>query len=362
MIKNTHLWLGSYITQSIRRMFIQRPKKAIHIMFCIVDHFEPRWDKVGLEKEVERTDSWIREASAILKKHLDADKRHPKYTLFYPIDEFTPEVFKKISEFCESELGEIEVHLHHSNDTADSLRKKLEDAKTAFAQYGHLSRDQTGNQIQYGFVHGNWALDNSRKDGAWCGVNNELEILNNTGCYADFTLPSAPSDTQTSKVNSVYYAKDDPLKPKSHNTGKDVTVGIKQDGDLMIIQGPLALNWKRKKFYILPKIENGSITLNNPPAPDRIDLWVDQHICVKGRPEWIFVKVHTHGAQDQNLTDVFFRNLDFMFGYLEQKYNDGVNYNLHYVTAREMYNIIKAAEADVPGAPEQYKDFLLTLR
>jgi hypothetical protein len=40
-------------------------------------------------------------------------------------------------------------------------------------------------------------------------------------------------------------------------------------------------------------------------------------------------------------------------------YNDGTNYVLHYVTAREVYNIIKAAEAGMQGDPGQYRDYIL---
>ncbi len=217
---------------------------------------------------------------------------------------------------------------------------------------------KSDNTIKSGFIHGNWALDNSREDGRWCGVNNELEVLRDTGCYADFTLPSAPSDTQTRKINSIYYAKDTP-RPKSHDIGFDVKIGIVPAGDLMIIQGPLALNWKRRKWGILPKLENGEISLNNPPTAERIDLWIKQRIGVKGRQGWIFVKVYTHGAQDDNLKDEHFRNLDSMFGYLETRYNDGTNYRLHYVTAREMYNIVKAAEAGEGGEPGEYRDYVL---
>jgi hypothetical protein len=40
-----------------------------------------------------------------------------------------------------------------------------------------------------------------------------------------------------------------------------------------------------------------------------------------------------------------------MHEHLESVYNDGKNYVLHYVTAREMYNIVKAAEAGKSGDP-----------
>src|SRR6202043_585670 len=103
-------------------------------------------------------------------------------------------------------------------------------------------RHRRTGEVAYGFVHGNWALDNSRPDGRWCGVNNELDILRQTGCYADFTLPSYPSPTQTRKINSIYYATDDPARPKSHDRGINVGSAPRPANSLMLIQGPLALN------------------------------------------------------------------------------------------------------------------------
>lgn len=51
--------------------------------------------------------------------------------------------------------------------------------------------------------------------------------------------------------------------------------------------------------------------------------------------------------------------IDDMFTYLENNYNDGENYVLHYVNSREMYNIVKAAEDDKDGNPNQYRDYIL---
>lgn len=349
-------------------------ERLLHIMFCIADHFEPRWENASIEKETERTDTWIKKYTAVAQRHRDSYGNIAKHSFFYPTDEYTPKVFSKIADFCRSGFGEIELHLHHDNDTQNSLHKKLGQGKKLLSDLGMLSKDRETGEIKYGFIHGNWSLGNSRKDGRWCGVNNELTVLKESGCYADFTLPSAPSETQTQKINSIYYAKDTGA-PKPHNKGVDVKVmGLLRrpdvaqgllamtEKDLMIIQGPLALNWKKRKFGIFPKIENAEITLKNPPISDRVDLWIRQRISVKGRPEWIFVKVHTHGAQDQNLTDEYFNNLDIMFTYLEKKYNDGKKYQLHYVTAREIYNIIKAAEAGEKGDPSQFRDYLLESR
>ena len=48
-----------------------------------------------------------------------------------------------------------------------------------------------------------------------------------------------------------------------------------------------------------------------------------------------------------------------MHEYLTTQYNDGTLYKLHYVTAREMYNIIKAAERGLTGDPSQYRDLII---
>ena len=48
-------------------------------------------------------------------------------------------------------------------------------------------------------------------DGRYCGVNDELTVLRETGCYADFTMPAAPDVSQTRTINAIYYAADDPL-------------------------------------------------------------------------------------------------------------------------------------------------------
>ena len=369
MYKNIDIWLPSYIKQCLRRD--GKFSGMRHIVFCVVDHFEPKWGSAAQGAAATRVDAWVERYPGLAKSHQDSDGRFPQHSFFYPIEEYEEEYLDKIAKLCKRGFGEVEIHLHHDNDTPDGLREKIEKGKKDFQRHGLLAKDKNSNEIRFGFIHGNWALDNSRKDGRWCGVNNELLILKELGCFADFTLPSAPSDTQTRKINSIYYAKDDPNKPKSHDTGVDVAVAsyaaheaaqgaaatpkeaklqYREEG-LMIIQGPLALNWKKRR------IENGEVTHLNPPTNDRAELWVKQYIHVKGKDDWSFVKVHTHGAQEKNLDCLLGRPMHDMYDYLETKYNDGKNFKLHYVTAREMYNIVKAAEAGEKGEPGEYRDY-----
>jgi len=356
--KNMFIWLPDYVRQGVGNR--AKHDGPMHIMFCFVDHYEPGWQSPGFEVERERVARWCQAYPVLAKGHRDADGQYPKHCFFYPEEEYREEHLHALSELCAQGFGEIEIHLHHDQDTEEGLRAKM----TGFIDklmhvHGVLPKESDSGPAKFAFIHGNWALDNSRPDGRWCGIDNELEVLRDLGCYADFTLPSAPSDTQTAKINSIYYAADDPHRPKSHNRGVDVEVGKAPSGDLMIIQGPLGLNWKRRKLGIFPRIENADIRRSSPPTPDRIDRWIKAHVHVKGRPEWCFVKIHTHGTQEEDMETLLGKPVDDMYHDLEQRYNDGSRYVLHYVTAREMYNIVKAAEDGHAGNPNDFRDYIL---
>jgi hypothetical protein len=329
----------------------------VHVLFCLVDHYEPDVGGAALEEQLRRVDRWVAEYPRLAGRHRDADGRPPRYTFFYPAEAYQPQVLERLAALCRGGWGEVEVHLHHDGDTSETLTGKLAQAKDDFARHGLLARERGTGRVRFGFVHGNWALDNSRPDGRWCGVNDELSVLQRAGCYADFTLPSAPSAAQTRTINRLYYAVDDPAKPKSHDTGIEAAVGGAANGGLLMVQGPLTLNWARRKYGLLPRIENGELSASNPPAPQRADLWIGEAIGVQGRPEWVFVKVYAHGAKPANADVLLGPAMDAMFGDLERRYNDGGEFQLHYVTARELYNIVKAAEAGQAGSPAGYRDY-----
>lgn len=355
--KHMHLWLGHYLKRKLKsKPSVKGPK---HIMFCFVDHYEPMWGKnISYEQECARVERWHTDYPKVAKKFKDADGCYPKHSFFYPEEEYRKEHLDKITDLCAQGLGEIEIHLHHNNDTSDNLRKTLEGfTELLHENHGAFVRNEKTGKLQYTFIHGNWCLDNSRPDGLWCGVNDELIVLKETGCYADLTFPSAPSDTQPAMANEIYYAKDDPNKPKSHNMGKLVEVGGSTWGDLMLITGPIGLNWKHRKKGIFPQIENSDIRGSMPPTRDRVDLWVDTAITIKNKPDWLFIKIHTHGTQEQDMDTLLGQPFEDMCQYLDEKYNDDKNYKLHYVSAREMYNIVKAAEAGEQENPNKYRDY-----
>jgi hypothetical protein len=193
------------------------------------------------------------------------------------------------------------------------------------------------NSKAFGFIHGDWSLNNSRGPSI-CGVNNELALLKECGCYADFTFPSL-GNAQPALINKFYYAKDDVNKSKSYNWGKELKVGGVSYADLLMIQGIIGLRWKSRTHALKPSIEASNIDHSDYPFPARIDYWIENGVRIDGLDDWLFIKLHTHGARESTWNSLWGDQADAMYTYLESNYNDGKEFVLHYVSAREMYNI-----------------------
>jgi len=347
-IKKMNIWILSYCKGLFSTFSSQ--DKPIDIMFLFVDHYE-------LAGKPERLDAWLNVYPALAKKHLDFDGGYPKHSFFYALDLIDENELELLKPIMDQKMGEVELHWHHDHDTSESFVEKLHDGMRVFHKYGYMLPYKEDQMACFGFIHGNWSLDNSRGE-EFCGVDNEIQILAKEGCYGDFTFPAMFTDAQPSKVNEIYYAIDDG-EAKSYETGRTAEVGVtSKDNEFLIFQGPLTINWLDWRHKWHPTIEDGDI--NEHPTqgdPARIDAWIRQGIHVKGRPEWQFVKVFCHGAQDHK--SVLGEATDKMFQYLGDKYNDGKKYRLHYVSSREAYNILKAAEAGKEGNPNEFRDYII---
>jgi hypothetical protein len=286
----------------------------------------------------------------------DADGRAPRHSFFYPCEQYAPEYLEPLADLVRKGFGEVEVHLHHDGDTAAALRPSLEHALADLGRHGHVSKDTAGRP-RWAFIHGNWCLANSRRDGRWCGVDAELPVLFGAGCYADFTFPSAPDETQPNIVNQIYWPTGDLGRRRAYDRGERAGVGNVRHDRMLMIQGPLAV--ARRPGRVALRIESSAIDAGDPATPARVDTWVAQHIHVEGRQEWVFVKVHTHGAPEGNAASLLGSAGRRLHEYLAARYNDGRHWVLHYVTAREMYNIAIAAMEGESGDPSVHRDRLV---
>jgi hypothetical protein len=358
ILKDAHIWVPGYLAR--RRRALGRPAD---ILFAFVDHFEPEQTPGDpLDLQVSRVADWIARYEAAAGGRRDSRGRPPRHTYFFPEEQYRSEVLTPLAEHCARGFGEVEVHIHHDGDTEEAFRAKITRFTELLAGHRLLSRDRAGGGIRYGFIHGNWSLDNSRADGRWCGLNNEITLLRDTGCYADFTMPSVPAEggTQTRTVNSIYFADDDPLRPKSHDRGREVVFGGRGVGDLLLIQGPLALNWRSRTRVIFPKVESGDVSSTNPVTLERARLWIDQRISVAGKDDTVFVKVHAHGLKPRNFDFLLGGGLRSAFEILEGNFNDCLRHRLHYVTAREMANVVYAYNDGVNRPVEELFDYRFT--
>ncbi len=182
---------------------------------------------------------WTEGYPRLAQEFRDADGRSPRHSFFFPGEEYAPEYLDGLAQLAQAGLGEVELHLHHDNDTPDNLRREITRYLSLYAEHGHLSRD--GDRLKYAFIHGNWCLANARSDGRWCGVDDELPLLHQTGCYADFTFPAVPDESQPAWVNRIYWPDGDLERRRAYDRqGRRARVGEVFSDRLLMIEGPLA--------------------------------------------------------------------------------------------------------------------------
>lgn len=123
----------------------------------------------------------------------------------------------------------------------------------------------------------------------------------------------------------------------------------------LIVQGPLMLH-----FFPSPSravgIENGAITGRNPLSISRLRLWKQAAISVGGKPDWLFIKLHCHSMDPTQRDAVVGEPMrNFLREVVEGAEQRGEI--LHFVSAREMVNIIFAACDGREGNPREYRDY-----
>lgn len=356
-------WLPSLGLQTLgRRGWRTAPQ---HLLLAVADHFEPN-NRVGgghvSDDEAERRlERWCRDYPRAVANWPDSDGRTFRHTYFYPAEQCKPHFLERMAEHCRAGWGELEIHLHHGverPDTAAATRCVLSEFRDYLASLGCLAqwRDEPGPR--YAFVHGNWALANSSR-GRCCGVDDEMRILAETGCYADMTLPSAPDPAQIAKINSIYECALPLDRRAPHRRGHDLRVGRSPQIWPIIVQGPLMADFTRRwRGLPFPQIENGELTGERPPSMHRLGYWRRAGIGVRGRPEWLFIKLHCHGMIPGDAGVMYGDGIRRFLAGLSAAARDGA-FSLHYVSAREMTNVILAACDGRDGDPGQYRDYVL---
>lgn len=361
-------WLMRYPkwrTYEILRRVTERVEQH-DLILVIANHFEPGWDPDGRPVEwasqVSRVQNWRVKARRIGDAIRDSNNRPFCHTYFYPGEQYHRPILEELAELQREGLGEVEVHLHHGSehpDTATNLRRMLEEFRDTLAEeHQLLSRVNGAGRVMYAFVHGDLALANSA-GGRSCGVESEMQILIDTGCYADFTLPSAPDKSQVPSINTIYQCGRTAYERVPHRTGENLRVGGKVTLPILLT-GPLVFDWKRRIHGVpVPRIDEGSLAANYPLNFARFNRWRGANIGVRGCPEWVFIKLGCHGFFPQDQEETIGAPMQrFLETILEFGEKSG-QYRLHFVTAREAFNIVMAAVDGHKGDPGLFRDYLM---
>jgi hypothetical protein len=356
-------WLPIYVWQrSVRHLTDIRP---VHLIMGLADHFEPMnrtgasGQSVDRREQERRLKKWCSEYPAAVSAWRDDEGQPLRHTYFYPAEEFDEALIDRLAEHCHAGWGEIEIHLHHGVETPDTrvnTTRVLVEFRDSLAARGCLAQENGAGPPRYAFVHGNWALANS-DHGRFCGVDEEMQILADTGCYADFTLP-APSSAQISKINSIYECAL-PLNQRApHRRGFDLECGRQPGTFPLVVQGPLMIDFtRRQRGWPFPGIESGELSGVNPPTLRRLQLWRDAAITVQGRPDWLFIKLYCHGMEPRAESAMIGSSIQDFLRELVEGPGSGTEYRLHFVTMREMVNIALAACDGREGNPGECRDY-----
>lgn len=358
-------WLPSYAWQRLTR---PTPRGRVHLIFALADHFEPSvvpedgQARAPFAEQERRVTHWCRDYPRSVESWRDYEGQPFVHTYFYPAEQYDRGLVDCLAGHCHAGWGELEIHLHHGMDepdTAENTRRQLVEFRDALVlDHGSLCYLDGSGPARYAFVHGNFALANSA-GGYACGVDHEMEILAETGCYADLTLPSASfHPAQIGKVNSLYECSL-PLNIRApHRKGRDLRVGRSPQTFPINVQGPLLLDFDKRARNGIARFENAALTAANPPGLRRLKLWRRAAITVQGRPDWLFIKLHCHSMDPTQL--------DAVMGGAMQRFLAGLVEGaaerqevIHFVTARQMVNIIWAACDGREGNPGDYRDYRL---
>jgi hypothetical protein len=343
LVKWNAYWFPTYLQQQV--LSPHSSDEIEHLMFVVADHYEPGFVE---DEAVSENEKWLADYTEAVAGKRDSYGNRFVYNWFYPFDQRNDRVLQRLQQEVKQGSGEIEFHWHKPCLTSAEYAVQLTEAVAWFKEFGAFQGgpEADDNATRFSFIAGNWDLDNGR--GTGCGIDDEISQLTTAGGYMDMTYSTLGSPAQPKNmINQIYYVKDTPTA-RSYEQGQRIKVGdVVPDTPFMMFQGPLSFHWDMTFEY-------GALESYALPSLTRIKRWIDSHIHVENKPQWSFVKLYSHGIQSP---DIVKYHLGPMLDALKAE-TSARNINLHYVSAREAYNIVRAAEAGFEGDPELYRDFI----
>ncbi len=109
----------------------------------------------------------------------------------------------------------------------------------------------------------------------------------------------------------------------------------------------------------IPRLDDGALVHNQPMDIARLKRWASANVTVKGRPEWIFVKLYCHGFFQHDQSACIGDDAQRFFSEIIENGEKTGEYQLHFATAREAFNIVSAAIDGKDGVPNDFRNYRL---
>ena len=327
--KRLERWLGRWATQAVgqrlRRVAENRTlgSRPRHLLFAFCDHYEPLWGRrVGRDRRRARARAGI-EGYPQLGAAVSRRRRPPPapLVLLSRASSTARRTSTRSAVWRAAGFGEVELHLHHDGDTAERAARTLARVSRQRTRSTAIFRAARTAGCATPFIHGNWCLANARRDGRWCGVDDELRCCSRPA--ATPTSRSRPRPTSPSPASSTRSTGRTAISVARGRTNEDVGPRRRAHArphpdDRGPARADSARRWARAC---------ASRTRRSPRTIRRrrsaLRTWVAQDIHVAGRPEWVFVKVHTHGAPEPQAADAARRGRSRAASRAHARYNDG---------------------------------------
>ena len=368
--KNLETWVGGY-ARWLAASAVPRARAALggaadgprHLLFAFCDHYEPLWSDAD--------DGARRRARARLAA---------RATRRWPTSSATPTAARRATPSSSPASSTAPTYLDalaRAGAARASARSRCTCTTTATPprgcarQLGELpgrcsrstgtSRATPTGACATRSSTATGASPTRRRDGRWCGVDEELPLLFDTGCYADFTFPSAPDECQPTIVNRIYWPDGRP-RAAARLRGRDARRGSAsaRDDRILMIEGPLALG-------AAPAAGCSRCASRTPRSRPTIRRrrrgsarWVRAgHPRRRGGRSGSSSRCTPTARRRSRPRRCSATGDGSCTASSTTRYNDGKRWRLHYVTAREMYNIAIAAMDGRTGNPDSYRDYVL---
>jgi hypothetical protein len=313
------------------------------IVVALMFVYEPSVDSGGMR-------DLLKMFASLAAEHTDSDGRKFQLTFACPGRDTDSTTLYMLTDYCRRGLGEVEYLIPWDYSSEVSMRDELGQGLRFFNSRGWMST--VGSEIRFAVVGEGRGDERGGDD-----FRKQASVLSDLGCYADMSFPGARNSLQQSSVNTMFMVSSADYDP--YNESDELRAGRLGKGGLLVVEGPFLIDWTDWRFTLRPYVEDGYLSPETPPDPGRVDSWVRANVHVIGQPNWIFVKLTIGGLSNAASAQSLGHSFDQSLMYLEEVYNDSEMYRLHYVTAREMYNVAMAAQALQNGDAGLFRDYLI---